>query len=55
MFLNFLKMILFILELVLMRVVVRIVSDLLFLMLWVVLKKCFGGYSVDVLMLLVSM
>jgi len=42
-FLNFLKMILFIFELVLISVVVRIVSELLFLMLCVVLKNCLGG------------
>lgn len=52
-FLNFLKIILFIWLFVLMRVVVIMVSDLFFLMFWVVLKNCFGCCKVFVLILLV--
>lgn len=52
-FLNFLKMILFIWLFVLISVVVMMVSELFFLMLCVVLKKCFGCCNVFVFILLV--
>lgn len=53
-FLNFLKIILFIFELVFISVVVSMVRLLFFLIFCVVLKKCLGFFSVWVLILLVS-
>lgn len=53
-FLNFLQIMLFMWLLVLISVVLMIVSELFFLMLCVVLKKCFGCCSVFVLILFVS-
>lgn len=51
-FLNFLKMIVLLVDLVLIIVVVMMVSDLFFLMLCVVFRKCLGGYNVVELILL---